>query len=224
MNKVLWLAAAVAVATPFAPAAAWFHAGGWSGDRASWSGSTARGGYASGGGGSWNATGYRGGTASGSDGSWNASGYRGGTASGGSGSWTATGANGHTYYGSPGDYHGSYYGVYNAPTVVNAYGANCYNCGGWNTGGAVAAGLVAGTALGAAAASTNNQAAYNAGVAAGAAAPTTANPPGTIYGSLPDGCTYRALNGQPYYSCSDGLWFTPAYGANGVYYRVVAAP
>ena len=224
MNKSLLLIAAAAVTAPLATAEAFFHAGGWSGGREGWSASTARGGYASGGGGSWNATGYRGGTASGGSGSWNATGYRSGTASGGSGSWTATGANGNHYYGGPDYYHGGYYGAYNAPTVVNAYGANCYNCGGWNTGGAVAAGLVAGTALGAAAASSaNNQAAYNAGVAAGTAS-ATANPPGTLFGALPAGCTYRPQGGQPYYDCTDGLWFVPAYGANGVYYRVVAAP
>jgi hypothetical protein len=192
MKTNLVLIAAVAIATPIAPAAAWFHAG----------------------------------TASGGGGSWSATGYRGGTASGGGGSWSATGANGNHYYGSPGYYHGGYYGAYNSPTVVNAYGANCYNCGGWNTGGAVAAGLVAGTALGAAAASSaNTQAAYSAGVAAGAASATVAaNPPGTLYGSLPAGCTYKPIGSQAYYGCTDGLWFMPAYGANGVYYRVVAAP
>jgi len=115
----------------------------------------------------------------------------------------------------------------NAPTVVNAYGANCYNCGGWNTGGAVAAGMMAGAAVGAAAASssTNNQAASAAGIQAGAAsAIVAANPPGTLYGTLPAGCTYKPIGSQPYYSRTDGLWFMPAYGANGVYYRVVTAP
>jgi hypothetical protein len=64
-----------------------------------------------------------------------------------------------------------------------------------------------------------------AGVAAGAASATaTANPPGTLYGTLPAGCSYEAVNAQPYYRCTDGLWFVPAYGANGVYYRVVTAP
>jgi hypothetical protein len=82
---------------------------------------------------------------------------------------------------------------------------------------------VAGTALGAAAASSSNNQAYAAGVAAGTAA-ATANPPGTLYGTLPAGCAYRPQAGQAYYACSDGLWFVPAYGANGVYYRVVAAP
>lgn len=209
MNRKLLLLAAIAIAAPLAPAAAWFHAGGWSGDRSSWSAHSWRGGTASGGGGSWNATGYRG-----------------GTASGGRGSWSAPAPTATTNYGGPDYYHGGYYGAYNAPTVVNTYGAGCYNCGGWNTGGAVAAGMVAGAAVGAAAASSaNNQAAYAPEVQAGAAQATNAaNPPGTIYGSLPAGCSYKAVGGQPYYSCTDGLWFMPAYGANGVYYRVVAAP
>lgn len=226
MNRKLFLLAAIAIATPLAPAVAYFHAGGWSGDRSSWSAHSWRGGTASGGGGSWSATGYRGGTASGGGGSWNATGYRGGTASGGGGTWSATGTNGNHYYGGPDYYHGGYYGAYNAPTVVNAYGTGCYNCGGWNTGGAVAAGLLAGAAVGAAATSSaNNQAAYAAGVQAGAASATVAaNPPGTLYGSLPAGCTYKPIGGQAYYSCTDGLWFLPAYGANGVYYRVVTAP
>ena len=192
MNRTLLLLGAIAIATPLAPAAAWYHAGSWSGDRSSWSAHT----------------------------------WRGGTASGGSGSWSATGTNGSHYYGGPDYYHGGYYGAYNAPTVVNAYGANCYNCGGWNTGGAVAASMVAGAAVGAAAASSaNNQAAYAAGVQAGAATATVAaNPPGTLYGTLPAGCTYKPIGSQAYYSCTDGLWFMPAYGANGVYYRVVTAP
>jgi hypothetical protein len=41
---------------------------------------------------------------------------------------------------------------------------------------------------------------------------------------LPTGCSYQPVGSQAYYSCSNGLWFQPAYGANGVYYRVVAAP
>jgi hypothetical protein len=208
MNRTLLLLAAIAIAAPLAPAAAYFHAGGWSGDRSSWSAHT-----------------WRGGSASGGDGSWSATGYRGGTASGGGGSWSATGTNGNHYYGGPDYYHGGYYGAYNAPTVVNAYGTNCYNCGGWNTGGAVAAGMLAGAAVGAAAASSANTQAYAAGVQAGAASATiAANPPGTLYGTLPAGCTYKPIGSQAYYSCTDGLWFMPAYGANGVYYRVVTAP
>jgi hypothetical protein len=228
MNKLVLVAAVAAIALPLADADAWMRAGGWGGGSfsrggGSWSASTARGGSASGGGGDWSATGYRGGTASGSDGSWSAHGYQGGTASGGGGSWSATGADGHSYYGGPDYAHGAYYGAYNSPTVVNAYGSGCYNCGGWNTGAAVAAGVVAGTAVGAAAASSAaNTNSYAAGYAAGSA--TAANPPGTLYGTLPAGCNYQPVGSQAYYACSSGLWFQPSYGANGVYYRVVAAP
>ena len=59
MNRKLLLLGAIAIATPLTPAAAWFHAGSWSGDRSSWSAHGWRGGSASGGDGSWSATGYR---------------------------------------------------------------------------------------------------------------------------------------------------------------------
>jgi hypothetical protein len=64
--------------------------------------------------------------------------------------------------------------------------------------------------------------AYAAGVAAGAAAR-----PGyvmyDIYPTLPAGCVYSAVSGLAYYRCG-GTWFTPYYGANGMYYRVVPVP
>jgi hypothetical protein len=140
MNKTLLLACVAAIAVPLASAGAWVRASSWGGHGA-WSASDARGGHAWGTGtGTWSASGARGGTASGSDGTWSGTGWRGGgggawTATGGGGAWTATGASGHSYYGGPDYNHGGYYGAYNVPTVVNAYGANCYNCGGWNTGG-----------------------------------------------------------------------------------------
>jgi hypothetical protein len=205
---------ALAVATP---ADAWVHSGAWgghaSGTAGSWSATGARGGTASGGGGSWSGTGYRGGTASGGSGSWSATGYRGGTAAGGEGSWHGTGAYGTTYA-------GGYYGGYHPPTVVNHYyGTGCWNCGGWNTCAAVAAGAVAGVAVGAAAASANTAAAtsnaYAAGVAAGSAP--------VIYAALPAGCVYSPVGGQAYYRCG-AAWFSPYYGANGTYYRVVPGP
>lgn len=210
MNKLVLVATVAATVLPLGTADAFMRAAGWGHAGGSWGAWTSRGGHASGSDGSWNATGYRGGTASGGDGSWNATGYRGGTASGGGGTWSATGAEGHTYYGGPDTWHGGYYGAYNSPTVVNAYGANCYNCGGWNTGDAVAAGMLAGAAV--SAANSNNQS-YAAGYAAGSAA---ASPLGTLYGTLPAGCTYQPIGSQAYYSCSNGQWFQPAYGANGV--------
>jgi len=184
-------------------------------------------GEASGGGGSWSAHSWRGGSASGSAGSWSGTGYRGGTASGGGGSWSAHGANGGSAYGSDGYWHGtgayggSYYGGYHPPTTVNYYGSGCYNCGGWG-GGAAATSLLAGAALGAAAANANNTAnsanAYAAGVTAGQASTL-----GAIYGQLPAGCTFTDVQGANYYHCG-AMWLEPAFGANGVYYRSVAAP
>ena len=46
---------------------------------------------------------------------------------------------------------------------------------------------------------------------------------GSTYAALPGGCSYAPVNGASYYACN-GMWLQPAYGANGVFYRVVAAP
>jgi hypothetical protein len=47
---------------------------------------------------------------------------------------------------------------------------------------------------------------------------------GSIYTTLPAGCTYDAVGSTTYYKCGGGVWLSPGYGANGVYYRVVPAP
>jgi hypothetical protein len=56
-------------------------------------------------------------------------------------------------------------------------------------------------------------------------APTLVNAyyTGDVYAALPGGCGYVPYGGGAYYNCG-GTWFTAAYGANGVYYRVVPAP
>ena len=233
LRRAAIASACFAAATlPLQQAGAWVHGGSWGGDRQSWSYSgmrgTAsggggswsaqgyRGGSASGGGGSWSGTTYRGGTASGGDGSWHATGAYGGTASGGGGTWHATGAYGSTAYGGYDHYGGSYYSGYHPPTVVNSYSSGCYNCGGWNTGAAVAAGITgvaAGAVIGAASAN-----AYAAGAAV--QSPYVMN---DIYPTLPAGCVYSPAAGSAYYQCS-GTWFSPYYGANGMYYRVVPIP
>jgi hypothetical protein len=106
--------------------------------------------------------------------------------------------------------------------------ALCYNCGGWSTAGAAAASAVVGAATATAVASANTQAAttnaYNAGVAAGVAstAPVT-YVTGAIYPSLPSGCITPNVHGTTYDLCGN-TWFKPSYGANGVFYVVVAAP
>ena len=46
---------------------------------------------------------------------------------------------------------------------------------------------------------------------------------GGIYPTLPSGCMTPTVSGVAYYLCGNN-WFLPSYGANGVYYRVVAAP
>jgi hypothetical protein len=113
---------------------------------------------------------------------------------------------------------------------VNVYGSGCYNCGGWSTAGAAAAGVVVGAAVATSVANANNAAAtsnaYNAGVAAGVSAtavPSATFPVGAMYGVLPAGCVMPNVQGSTYYLCGN-TWFQPAYGANGIYYRVVLPP
>jgi hypothetical protein len=133
---------------------------------------------------------------------------------------------------------------------VNYYGSGCYNCSsGGSTAGAAAAGLIVGAAVGATVASANTAAAtsnaynagvatgsantaavtanaYNAGVAAGvgaAAVPVAGYPMGAMYAAPPAGSMTTVIQGQTYY-LNGNTWFQPAYGANGVYYRVVPAP
>jgi len=155
------------------------------------------------------------GTAHGGGGSWSGHGAYGGSASGGGGTWHGTTAYGTSVYGGPDRYYGGTYATYHPPTVVNHYyGAGCSDCGGWSTAGAAAAGV----ALGAAGAVVASQNAYAAGYAAGSG---TVHGIGAIYPALPPGCLFRPALGV--YECS-GTWFKPAYGAGGVYYRVVPAP
>ncbi|AFY61816.1 hypothetical protein [Synechococcus sp. PCC 6312] len=163
--------------------------------------------------GSWSASTSRGGSASGGDGSWNATGYRGGTASGNDGTWHGTTASGTTAYGDH-TYYGGTYSTYHPPTVVNSYyGSGCYNCGGW-----AAAGAAVGVATGAAISSAASANAYAAGAAA-----ANAYAMGAIYPVLPTGCQAISTQSGTFYQCGT-TWFSPAYGANGVYYRVVQAP
>jgi hypothetical protein len=146
----------------------------------------------------------------------------------GSPTTTYTNAYGATAYHSP--YYGAAYPAYHPPTTVNVYGSGCYNCGGWSTAGAAAAGVVVGAAVATSVANANNAAAtsnaYNAGVAAGVnatAVPSANFPVGAMYGVLPAGCVMPNVQGSTYYLCGN-TWFQPAYGANGIYYRVVLPP
>jgi hypothetical protein len=105
---------------------------------------------------------------------------------------------------------------YHPPATVNYYSSGCYNCGSTSTAGAAAAGVVVGVAVGAAAASAKKSANTTTTT-------TTSYPMGTIVGTLPPGATMASVNGKTYYT-SGNTWFSPAYGANGVYYTVVPNP
>jgi hypothetical protein len=147
------------------------------------------------------------------------------TGKAGYGAVTTTPGGSAAYYHAPvGAYPAGSY-AYHPPTVVNSYSSGCYSCGGWSAGAAAVAGAAAGMATGAAIASANSSAAaanaYAAGVATGAAGSTYAI--GQIVAAVPTGCTTPVVQGQTYYLCGN-TWFSPAYGANGVYYRVVTTP
>jgi len=214
--KALMLAATVALAVAaIEPANAWMRGGGGFGG--SW-GRTA-------GGGVYHAGDYGGfehATAVGPGGvahESNAGGY-----------WHGSAANGYgAYHGSDygGYYHGAYangygawhtgaYGAYyHQPVVVNSYGGGCWNCGAGAWGAAAAGAVVGAAAVGAAAAAT---------------APVVVAPPvaaawpvGMSVGYLPAGCVYVHRPLRSWYQCPAG-WLEPAYGANGLYYRVVPAP
>jgi len=99
------------------------------------------------------------------------------------------------------------------PTVVNHYyGNGCYDCGGWNVAGAAEVGLAAGSCPRRGQCQRSERYAYAAG--GGYAM-------GGIYPTLPAGCVFRPMLGV--YGCG-GTFLKPAYGANGVYYRVVPGP
>ncbi len=90
-----------------------------------------------------------------------------------------------------------------------------------NTAAATSSAYSAGVAAG----SANTASAYNAGVATGyvAGAASTSYAMGANYATLPPGAMSINKGGTTYY-LSGNTWFQPAYGANGVYYRVVPAP
>jgi hypothetical protein len=240
MRNIGLLSAVVLALLQLQPANAWMRGGGaYGGDR--WGAAAGGGHWAAGGAGHYGsgtygttssgthyATDARGGSAEASGGSWSsqsasgrtnsgsygttaygthyATGSYGGAAATNNGHWAAEG-NGQYAYGNRYTGTAVYGGAYHPPAVVNQYyGTGCYNCAGWSGAGAVAAGVAVGAAAGAAAASAH--AAYA---------------PGDVYAALPAGCAYSSYYGTAYYNCG-GTWFSPAYGANGVYYRVVPMP
>lgn len=128
------------------------------------------------------------------------------------GSTTAVGGMGavHTTPGGYSAYHPPAYGAagyapYHAPVAVPYYHAGCYNCA-----GAVAAGAVVGVAAGAA-------------IATAARPAPVVYPMGVSYATVPAGAVIVNRYGVNYYQVGT-TWFRPYYGANGVYYSVVAPP
>jgi hypothetical protein len=197
-----------------------------------------------------NAGGFEHGTTASSQGlshSSDAGGYYHGTSASG-GTVEHTGWNGTTT-----ESYGSYYHQPATVNYYGASGCYNCGGGGWGYAAAGAAvGLAVGATAaaasanavttpynaGVAAASTSTAAAYNAGVAAGLAAKTSqpvtivaSQPPmqpphGATFAALPDGCKFEPVTSDAYFFCPSrgGFWLMPAYGANGLYYQVVAAP
>ena len=95
-----------------------------------------------------------------------------------------------------------------------------------NTEAATSNAYAAGVATGSANTAAATSAAYNAGVATGgavASAPAGTYATGVNYAALPAGSMVINKSGATYY-LNGNTSFQPAYGANGVYYTVVAAP
>jgi len=114
--------------------------------------------------------------------------------------------------------------AYNAGVAAGSAGTQAATTTAYSAG--VAAGSTSGYAAGVAAGTATG---YTAGVAAATATPS---PPvavgagyamGGIYPTLPAGCISPKVQGDTYYLCGN-TWFKPAFGANGVYYRVVPTP
>lgn len=238
-TTLLFVVGVTMLSLPGHVAKAWTHSGYYgtaAGGGGSWAAHGYQGGTASGGGGSWKANGAYGGSAQGGGGSWSGHNAYGGSASGGDGSWNAHGAYGGSasggyhqptnVYASSAHYGGSYYGAYHPPTTVNYYGSSCSNCGGWNSGAAAATGYIVGHAVATAQANAQTQTAtanaYAAGVATGAAISQPAPVVNDVYAKLPANCQYIA-GASAFYRCGT-TWLEPAFGANGVYYRVIPAP
>jgi hypothetical protein len=99
----------------------------------------------------------------------------------------------------------------NAAAANNAY-AQGYNAGATNTAAATNAAVANAAAANANAAAANAYAAANVNYAVG-----------QMTAVLPAGCVTPQVNGQAYYLCGN-TWFLAAYGANGVYYKVVPTP
>lgn len=186
-----------------------------------WARANAWGGHSEGGFGGMSHTNRFGGTSSASwDGAYSHTNAYGGHTSGVAGYGAVhTGPGGGSFYHPPTGYAGygyhppvaGYpgYAPYHPPVAVPYYHAGCYDCA-----GAVAAGAVVGVAAGAA-------------IATAAAHPVVAAVPfypiGTSIAVLPPSASFIEQGGVSYYQVGN-TWYRPAYGANGVFYTVVAPP
>jgi hypothetical protein len=105
----------------------------------------------------------------------------------------------------------------------NAAQASAYNQGYAAASTTSAANTNAAVANANAAAANANAAAANANYAAASASSARSYSMGEIVAAVPGGCATPNVHGTTYYLCGN-TWFSPSYGANGVFYRVVPAP
>lgn len=210
-SAIIGLTVALGVALPSGPAAAWASANRFGGSTEHVPGATehtnAYGGSSAHayGEGSEHTNMYGGSSAHAWDGGTTHTNVYGGTTTGAYGAGAVhTTPYGATAYRPPGYPAAPVYAPYHPPVAVPYYSSGCYNCA-----GAAAAGAVVGVAAGAAIASANTAAAAYAS--------------GVNYAALPVGATPITRYGTTYYLVGN-TWFLPAYGANGVYYRVVPTP
>jgi hypothetical protein len=75
----------------------------------------------------------------------------------------------------------------------------------------------------AAASASAYNAGYNSGATTNHATTAATYSIRQLVGALPAGCITPTVQGTTYYLCGN-TWFSAAYGANGVYYRVVPSP
>ena len=104
----------------------------------------------------------------------------------------------------------------------NAYAAGVAT-GSANTAAATSNAYAAGVATGSANAVASTPMAASAATSTTTVTTTTTYAMGVNYAAVPAGSIVINKNGGTYY-LNGNTWFQPAFGANGVYYRVVSAP
>lgn len=195
------------------PAMAWMHGGGWGGD----SGGGYGGGY---GGDSSHAS------ATGPNGSVSVTDSRGMVTGTASSDGTVVHAG---RYGVTEEQNGAYYHSPYAADSVKSSGCNYCGGGSWTYEASDNPALAAGTVSpvdGAMPGTVGGAGSKPILTSQGPAAAAMPQATGKVLASLPAGCSYKPVNGQPLYSCPGQAvaWLAPVYGANGLYYRGVAGP